>query len=343
MASASTEPLTVLSTGMVSSVGLSAASSCAAVRAGLANPTELRVLNSKGEWQLGHKVPLAPELTGVGRLAHLARMSIEECLSEVPRGEWSGIPLLLCVAEHTRPGRVLMSDEEILARATSMPGATFARQSRVIAQGRVAVAVALQYARELLQTRTAVKALIVATDSLLHAETLRAFDGQGRLLTTSNSNGFLPGEAAAAILIGRADGAADLAVEGLGFGVEPAPLGSERPLRADGLTRAIEQACAEAHCEMFDLDFRITDLAGEQYYFKEAALALSRKLRRRKEEFALWHPSECIGEVGAAIGPVLIAVAAGAFRGAYAAGPRALVHIGNDSGERSAVILRNTA
>ena len=34
---------------------------------------------------------------------------------------------------------------------------------------------------------------------------------------------------------------------------------------------------------MHDFDYRITDLSGEQYYFKEAALALSRTLRQSKE------------------------------------------------------------
>ena len=51
-------------------------------------------------------------------------------------------------------------------------------------------------------------------------------------------------------------------------------------MRADGLATAIKGALADAGCEMHDMDYRITDLSGEQYYFKEAALALSRTLRQ---------------------------------------------------------------
>jgi 3-oxoacyl-[acyl-carrier-protein] synthase-1 len=91
---------------------------------------------------------------------------------------------------------------------------------------------------------------------------------------------------------------------------------------------------------LHDLDYRITDISGEQYYFKEAALALSRILRQRKEEFDIWHPAECIGETGAATGIAILAVAAAACRMAYSPGPSVLSHCANDSGRRSAAILR---
>ncbi len=105
-----------------------------------------------------------------------------------------------------------------------------------------------------------------------------------------------------------------------------AHIDSGEPLRADGLTTAINGALTDAGCQMHDLDFRITDVSGEQYYFKEAALALSRILRQRKEEFDIWHPAECIGEAGAAAGIAVLADANAACRKAYAAGseyPRA--------------------
>ena len=87
------------------------------------------------------------------------------------------------------------------------------------------------------------------------------------------------------------------------------------------------------------LNFRITDISGEQYHFKEASLALSRILRKRKEEFDIWHPADCIGEVGAAMGPVMIAVLKAASEKRYAKGARMLVHLGNDDGKRSAMVF----
>ena len=88
------------------------------------------------------------------------------------------------------------------------------------------------------------------------------------------------------------------------------------------------------------MDFRITDISGEQYGFKEASLALSRLLRVRKEEFDIWHPADCIGEVGAAALPCMLGVALFAARKGYAPGPAILCHLGNDDGKRAALVVR---
>ena len=88
-----------------------------------------------------------------------------------------------------------------------------------------------------------------------------------------------------------------------------------------------------------DLDFRITDLSGEQYYFKEASLALSRTLRKRKEEFDIWHPADCIGEVGSALSAIMLTVIKFACEKEYSKGNNILAHLGNDDGKRSSMIL----
>lgn len=90
---------------------------------------------------------------------------------------------------------------------------------------------------------------------------------------------------------------------------------------------------------MADLHYRITDISGEQYGFKEASLALTRILRDRKEEFDIWHPADCIGEVGAAIGPVVLAVLHAAMQKGYSPGKSALAHLANDQGKRAAMTV----
>jgi 3-oxoacyl-[acyl-carrier-protein] synthase-1 len=90
---------------------------------------------------------------------------------------------------------------------------------------------------------------------------------------------------------------------------------------------------------MADMDYRICDVNGEQYGFKEASLALARTLRARKERFEMWHPADSIGTVGSATLPCHLGIALIAGRKGYAPGKRVLCHVGNDSGERAAVIL----
>jgi 3-oxoacyl-[acyl-carrier-protein] synthase-1 len=161
----------------------------------------------------------------------------------------------------------------------------------------------------------------------------------GRLLTAENSNGFMAGEGAGALLVRAPGSGPDLLCTGVGLGSEQAHIDSEVPLRADGLTKAITTALAQAGLQMGDMDLRITDLSGEQYYFKEAALALARTLRTHKEEFPIWHPAECIGEQGATAGAAVVALADCAFRKAYAGGARVLAHMANDAGQRAALTL----
>ena len=166
-----------------------------------------------------------------------------------------------------------------------------------------------------------------------------------RLLRRDNSNGFIPGEAAGAVLLGpHEEGSpAPLLCRGLGFAREPAPFDSGKPLRADGLVQAIRGALSEAGLTLKDCDHRIADVNGEQYRFKEAALAITRLLRDRKVLFSLWHPVDCIGEVGAASLPAMLAVLFHGARKDYLPGPTFLGHLGNDDDKRAAFIAQATS
>lgn len=340
--SAVAPPLAILKTGLVTSVGLSAPAACAAMRAKISNPSETRFIDSAGEWIMAHQVPLEKPWRGLAKLARMAAMAIEECLAEVPREGWSKIPVLLCVAEPERPGRLEGLDDQLFLDIQQELGdARFSPDSAIVAHGRVSVAVALLGARRLVHERKHPLVLIAATDSLLTWPTLSHYERAGRLLTARNSNGFMPGEGAGALLVGApsANGGAQLLCSGIGFAVEKAHIDSEEPLRAEGLSLAIKGALADAGVQMHDMDFRITDISGEQYYFKEAALALSRILRQRKDEFDIWHPAECTGEPGSLAGASVIALADAACRKAYTRGPGIVAHLANDAGQRAAMAL----
>lgn len=333
-------PIAIRATGLVTSVGLSAPASCAAFRAKVTNPTETRFIDSSGEWIMAHQVPLEQPWRGLAKLAKMAAMAIDEALEGVPRTEWSQLPLILCVAEKERPGRTVGLDSDLFLKIEGELGVRFAAQSAIVTQGRVSVAVALSQARILIAKGGLPRVLIVATDSLLTWPTLSHYEQRARLLTAQNSNGFMPGEGAGALLVGAPTGAAgELVCTGIGFAREPAHIDSEEPLRADGLSQAVKSALADACCEMHDMDFRITDISGEQYYFKEAALTLSRTLRKLKPEFDLWHPAECTGELGATAGVTIVASAQAACEKRYTKGPSMLAQMANDAGQRAALCL----
>ena len=336
----SSRPIAILGTGLVTSVGLTTAGCCCAFRAKITCPFETRFIDSSGAWIMAHQVSLDLPWPGLTKLAKMAALAVEEALRDLNKDQWHRLPLLLCVAEAERPGRMAGLEDQLLTQIQSELGVSFAQASALVPQGRVGVAVALAQARALLASTKIPGVLIVSADSLLSWPTLSHYEREDRLLTESNSNGFMPGEGAGALWVGAVDGRTpQLLCTGIGFGREPAHIDSGEPLRADGLTQAIKASLDDAGRQLHDMDFRITDNSGEQYYFKEASLALSRTLRQRKEAFDIWHPAECTGEAGSTSGAAVIATAREACLKGYSPGPNVLTHWGNDAGQRAAVTL----
>jgi 3-oxoacyl-[acyl-carrier-protein] synthase I len=343
------QPIAILASGMVTGVGLDAPSSCAAIRCAINNFTETRFMDSGGEWIIGSQVPLEKPWRGLSKLVHMAVPAIRECLAHTEGAKTETIPLLLCVAEEERPGRLQGLNDQLFQEIQSELGVRFHPGSGTIPRGHVAGALALIEARRLIYQERVRYCIVAGVDSLLVASTLAAYEKNNRLLSSNNSNGFIPGEAACAILVGlpgqgsrtRADRVQEKELHclGIGTGHEEATLDSEKPLRANGLVQAFRAAFAEAGSSIADVDYRITDANGEQYWFKEAALAVARTLRVTKEGFELWHPVDCIGEIGAAIGPSAFSVALAAVRKNYSTGRGPLCHFSADDGERLALVF----
>jgi len=330
--------LAIKATGLVTSVGLSAPAACAAIRAKLSNPIETAFVNALAEPIVGHEVPLEIPWRGRYRLIHLAALALEECAAGLSSDQLAQTPLFLCAAETGRPGREVGLDDSLLSEICDELQIEFAPQSAVVPLGRVGVAYALARCRAVIDAG-APFALVIGVDSLLREETLDAYDSAQRLLTPANSNGFLPGEGGGAILVGRPAAQEELCCTGLGFATEQAHVDSELPLRGDGLAAAVRAALHEAGCGLQDIDYRIADVSGEHYYFKEAALMVGRLARARRAENELWHPAECIGETGALAGLAMLVVADAAARRGYAPGRRVLAHFSGDRGERAAAVF----
>lgn len=333
------KPVAVLASGLVTGVGFTSAATCAAVRAAVSNFAETRFYERGGRWLLGCTVPLDPPYRGRARLRSLLAPAVRECLAAAGPVASRRIPLLLCVAEPGRPGRATGLDDRLLSELQADLATDFHPLSAVLAEGRIGGARAAARAAALIAGQDVPLCLVAGVDSLLVGATIDYYDGQRRLLTSRNSDGFIPGEAGAAILLGPLGPVPRFVVRGAGFDQEAATITSEHPLRGEGLARAVRAAFADAGCDGEAVDYRMTDLAGEQYYFKEATLAHCRTIRTRKPRFYMTHPADCIGAIGAAVGPCVVALARDAALKGYAPGPGVLCHFANDAGERAALVL----
>jgi 3-oxoacyl-[acyl-carrier-protein] synthase-1 len=328
---------------MITGVGLSASASCAAIRCGINNFSETRFLARSGDWIIGSEVRTEEPWRGLTKQSGMACAAIRECISTAAKGGRlsSPVPLVLCLAEEERPGRLPGLGGALLLEIERELGMKFHADSSVVALGRVGAAVGLLRAQRLIQDRNHPYVILAGVDSYLTAPTLLVLEEVERLLTNTNSNGFVPGEAAAAVLLGHpVPGArAPVICRGLGFGRETAAADSRQPLRADGMVEAIRAALSAAGIGLERVDHRISDVSGEQYRFKEAALAVNRILRERKAELGMWHPADSIGEAGAAALPVMLGVLYYAASKRYLPGRVFLAHLSNDDDKRAALIL----
>lgn len=335
--------LAIKATGMVTAVGLNAPASLAAIRAGIRNVNEANLWDAEsGKYLAAGKVPLPQWWVGLGKLADLAAPAIMECMAAAKPIPPSNIPVLLGVASPDRPYRFPGLDAQILPEIEHRLGFRLHHASRVIPRDRVAVVVALREASELIAAKKALCVIAAAVDSLLHIDLKNYYLSKRRLLTPINSNGFSLGEAGSAVLLAPVGGNAqgELHVRAMAMAHEKASIESEDPMRAEGLTQVIRDVLRESGLTLQDVHYRITDLNGEHYRFKELALATNRFVRKPTPKlFDVWHPIEYIGDVGAAIGPIVLSVALHASEKGYGMGPTVLCTLGNDDGERAALVV----
>src|SRR5213592_1149933 len=91
---------------------------------------------------------------------------------------------------------------------------------------------------------------------------------------------------------------------------------------------------------MHEIGFRLSDVTGESYGFREQTLLITRLLRVRREEgFPIWHCAENFGDTGAAAGIVQLIVAFHAYQKGYAPGKIAMCFTSADSGRRAVALL----
>lgn len=335
----------VTATGMICSVGLNAAAACAAMRAGIANFTELPYHDNQGEPIIGAMVPsLTRTFKREEHLIEMLAMALVDCLQKKTPGPFEDIPLLVSLSEPGRPGGCDILAGSIIGRVQKKLNINFHPDlSQTIQKGHTGGFDALRTARKLLQDTRIPACLICGVDSYINASSLLWLDQHWRLKTDENSDGVIPGEAAAAVLVctnKNTSSATSARLIGLGFGTELAAVMTEEPLLGLGLTEASKVALSEAGIQMHQIAFRISDVTGESYGFKEQALVVGRLLRVHREEgYPIWHASECIGDTGSAAGIIQMILSFHAYQKGYAPGEIAMCFASADSGRRAVALL----
>jgi 3-oxoacyl-[acyl-carrier-protein] synthase-1 len=341
----------ILSVGMVTPIGSTAAQTAASVRAGISRMSESFIDDQFGEAIMFGSVneedlpPLCDALEEADlpperrRLLRIASPAFLEALGALR----DPVPLFVGAPE-PRPNGEPVIDLDFLGQiATQTERAVDLARSRVVPRGRAAGLLVLEQAAAILARGAAPCILVAGVDSYLDEDTLATLDGDGRLKNGEVQDGFIPGEGAAFLLLGQAGTGARLGmtplarIVGVGLGQEPGHLYSSEPYRGEGLAQAFSSVLVNG-AQKPRVRTLYAGLNGENFWAKELGVARIRHKEFFEEPVRVEHPADAFGDAGAALGPAMVGLAAHALHYGYRTGP-SLIYCGSDREERVAVLL----
>jgi 3-oxoacyl-[acyl-carrier-protein] synthase-1 len=270
---------------------------------------------------------------GADRMQPLALAAADEAIEMMPHLANLPMPVLLAMPA-PRPG----FDDEAgirLARAIiqALPIAVDKRSCSMVLEGHAGGVKLLLEAERLLTAGVAPAVLVGGVESYRDLAALRFIEQTGRLRTEDDALGWIPGEGASFLLLTTKTRAERLGVspvmtiDAAATAIEPLPWYSGQPSIGAGLTEALRVALedpgirVEVYC----------DLNGEPWRADEWGYAYLRTASQYVEPLAITHPADCWGDVGAASGPMLIALAVEQMINERSASTRALVWTASDT------------
>jgi 3-oxoacyl-[acyl-carrier-protein] synthase-1 len=212
--------------------------------------------------------------------------------------------------------------------------------SRIFPQGRVAFLHAGLAAKHALHSGRHDYILILAAASSLQTQKMNYYRSQRRLLLMDNPDGFIPGEAAVAVLISADQALSGTEILGLSMDHEQGLISGDKPVTGEGLTKAVNAVAEKSGIPISETAFRIATASGESYFFRELTIVHGRTMDNPRQDHPLWHPADSIGETGPASAAAMLVMAHYAFEKGYAPGDLALCLVSNDDSQRGAFILR---
>ncbi len=360
--------LGITSIGMVSPVGLDVVTACASIRAGISRPAEIAYYQvfEPGTQSMTSVIgyPVADFNEGfhiVGAWTRLAIQSLGDLIryGNLPKSSnsqfWSATGLIVTSGllndgrfgdeqdeqdDPATPETLLNAFVIPLLEAFGLPIPV--QNANVVCQGHAGALIAVDVAREMINSGSVKRVIVLGVDSYLDPLTLDWLAENDRLKDDEHPTGVMPGEAAAAFLIEDASSRRPFCCEikGAAHAREPqAEAEAEQPSQGIALSHAMAAVLEQAGIEgPFDGDI-INDFNGEYWRAYEAGSARVRLGGRLAEDAKYHHPAEACGDTGAASGAVSVCVATRSLQRGYASGNTVLVTASADDGNASAICL----
>jgi 3-oxoacyl-[acyl-carrier-protein] synthase-1 len=344
------KPLAITAMGAISAVGANAPQTCTSIRAGLAGFTEhpyFESLSRDPEWEPGEPLiaascsQLNPFAEGSDRLLGLAVPPIIELGSQarLRRTDLAESAFLLALPVLDDAVQNWQLEKAFVERLLCMTGLSQFKVIRQSHSGHTGMFELLNEAHTLLAGGQARYCFLLGVDSYLSPDRMELWDQLWRLRSERNADGFLPGEAASAVLVElQATAQARSAhiratVAALGFGDESNAFTSENASTGAGLCKALSEVIpAEKGARWV-----CCDLNGESYRAFEWGLARVRLHEALAGMATLHHTAESVGDVGAATGGILMNHVAYALGRPHPPATEGILWTSADDGKRAAM------
>jgi 3-oxoacyl-[acyl-carrier-protein] synthase-1 len=294
---------------------------------------------------MSHKVSVAD------RIVETLGEALAEALQPIVQRAGSSPSVALLVnLPLARPGL----PDDLALRVQDYIGRVYAKTFAALAvaqKGHAGALLGLQSGLAALESGRIEAFIAAGADSYLDLETLEWLEETEQLHGAGARNhawGFVPGEAAGAVLVMGSDAAERHSLPAFGHlvsvgtSIEQNVIRSESVCLGNGLTTAFRDAFAvlDEHALITDI---YCDMNGDPYRADEYGFAVTRTRERFMSPSEFTAAADCWGDVGAASAPLSMALATVAGSKRYARGDIGLIWASSDSGERGAALVAGMA
>lgn len=341
--------LDIISWGAVTPVGLDARQTCAAIRARISGVREILTLPPDFDPICGALVPakLSLKKSTNAWITSLACRSIHEAMENVsPDPACVALLLSVSVVQEPFSEEFSLSGEEWIKSIEARLNCRFHSSSAVFDQGHAAPIAALQVARNLLEHQIVQYCLIAGVESMVNRVCIDRLAEWNRLYGPENSQGVIPGEGSACVLVtlaGQAQAPALAQVLGFGTDNEIDTVLGTRTSVGNGLVQALRKALADSGIDESAITVRASDMNGERYRGLESMFADARFYRNRRQRHIMLLPAMSVADMGSAVAPLMIIMAATAMAKGYVPGRFTMCELSSERGLRGACLVAGSS
>ena len=343
--------IVITGTAVLSPVGLNVEQTCASIRSAISRFSDhayYTCLTEDPEWDeeeplIASAVPVIdPFLEGPERLYELTISVLRDLIgiAGIKRKELASGGFFMALPQLDPVVKEWELQEQFLPNLFCRTGLGGFKVTRINQSAHAGGYVLMSEAISMLSSGQISFCILGGVDSYLMEDRLGLLDRSRRLKSTRNVDGFVPGEGASMVLLETAAQAKrrgatiQATLLSVSQGGEPQTIESDKSSSGTGLTAALRGV--QGFQPNPEIRWVVCDLNGESYRSGEWGIVLCRLAEPFNQLKALWHPANCVGDVGAASAGLFIAIACRAFERRYAPASEALLWSSSDSGQRAA-------